>query len=63
MDIDVVYIYMGYYATIKKNKTLPFAIAQMNLEGIMLRAISQTKTNTVWSLLYVESKKKTTKPK
>ena len=28
-----------------------------NLEGIMLSEISQTKTNTVWYHLYVESKK------
>ena len=30
----------------------------MDLEGIMLSEISQRKTNTVWSHLYVESKKK-----
>ena len=29
----------------------------MNLEGIMLSEISQTKKNTVWYHLYVESKK------
>ena len=31
----------------------------MDLEGIMLSEISQTKTNTVWYHLYVESKKET----
>ena len=37
------YIYtMEYYSAIKKNKILPFA-AWMDLEGIMLREISQTK--------------------
>ena len=30
----------------------------MELEGSMLSEISQRKTNTVWSHLYVESKKK-----
>ena len=30
----------------------------MNLEEIMLSEISQRKTNNVWSLLHVESKKK-----
>ena len=30
----------------------------MDLEEIMLSEISQRKTNNVWSLLYVESKKK-----
>ena len=30
----------------------------MNLDGIMFSKISQTKTNTVWYYLYVESKNK-----
>ena len=29
----------------------------MDLEGIMLSEISQTKANTVWDHLYMESKK------
>ena len=29
----------------------------MDLEGIMLSEISQTKTNTIWFHIYVESKK------
>ena len=36
---------------------LPFAIIWMDLEGIMLSEISQTKINTVWFYLDVESKK------
>ena len=37
------YIYtMEYYSAIKKNKILPFATTQMDLEGIMLSEISQT---------------------
>ena len=31
-----------YYLAIKKNKILPFATKQMDLEGIMLSEISQT---------------------
>ena len=39
---DVVYIYtMEYYLAIKKNEILPFATTWMELEGIMLREISQ----------------------
>ena len=30
----------------------------VDIEGIMLSAISQRKTNTVWFYLYVKSKKK-----
>ena len=50
---------MEYYPGIKKNKILPFAATWMDLEGIMLSEISQTKTNTIdiWYHLYVESKK------
>ena len=53
------YIYtIEYYSAIKKKGTLPFTTTWMELEGIMLSEISQTeKTNTVWSHLYVESKK------
>ena len=35
----------------KKNEILPFATTRMDLEGVMLRAISQRKTNTVISLV------------
>ena len=38
------YIYtMEYYSAIKKHKILPFATTQMELEGIMLSEISQSK--------------------
>ena len=33
---------MEYYSTIKKNEVLTFATKQMDLDGIMLREISQT---------------------
>jgi len=40
---DVVYIYtMEYYAAIKRNEILPFAMTWMELEGIMLSEISQS---------------------
>jgi len=47
---------MEYYSTIKNNEILPFAPTKIDLEGIMLSEIGQTKTYTVGSLLYVESK-------
>ena len=34
---------MEYHSTIKKNELLPFAATWMDLEGIILREISQTK--------------------
>ena len=53
------YIYaMEYYSAIKKNEILPFATTWMELEGIMLSEISQTKTNTVRFHRYTESKNK-----
>ena len=38
---------MEYYSAIKKNEILPFATTWMELEGIMLREISQRKTNII----------------
>ena len=39
---EVVYLYtMECYAAIKRNEILPFAMTWMELEGIMLREISQ----------------------
>ena len=34
---------MEYYSAIEKNKILPFAATWMNLEGIMLNEMSDTK--------------------
>ena len=42
---------------------MPFAATWMDLEIIVLSEVSQTKTNIIWEHLYVESKKKTKKPK
>ena len=40
------YIYaMEYYSAIKKNEILPFATAQIELEGIMLSKIGQSEKN------------------
>ena len=38
---------MEYYSVLKKNEILIFATTWMNLEGIMLGEISQTKTNII----------------
>ena len=49
---------MEYYSAIKDEATLPFETAWMDLEGIKLSEISQTRTNTTQSHLYVQSKTK-----
>ena len=42
-----IYIYlMECYSAIKKSEILPFATTRMDLEGIMLSAVNQTKPNT-----------------
>ena len=56
--IKVLYLYtMTSYLFIKKEEILLFATTWMEREGIMLCEISQRKINSVWSLLYVESRK------
>ena len=41
-----IYIYtMEYYSDIKKNEIMPFVTVWLDLEGIMLNEISQTKRN------------------
>ena len=42
----------------KKEETLPFLTTWMNPEGNMVRDVSQTKTNTIWSHLYMDSEKR-----
>ena len=38
---------MEYYSATRNKETLPFVTIWMDLEGIMVSEISQTKTNTV----------------
>ena len=47
---------MEYDSAIKKNEIMPLAATWMDLEGIMLSEITQTKTKTLCYHLYVESK-------
>ena len=49
-------MYVEYYLAIKKKEILLFVAIWMDFEGIMLNEISQTKINTIWSHIYVESK-------
>ena len=37
---------LEYYSVIKNNEILPFAATWIDLEGVMLSEINQTKTNT-----------------
>ena len=53
--LQCVYIY-EYFSAITKNEILPFATTWVEFQGIMLSEVSQTKTNIIQSLLYVESK-------
>ena len=40
----------------KRNEILPFATAWMDPVNIMLSEVNQTKTNTIWFHLYMDSK-------
>ena len=40
-----------YYSAIKKNETMPFAAAWMDLETIILSEVNQTKT--IYDILYM----------
>ena len=46
---------MEYYSAIKKNELMPLAAIWMDLEIIMLREVSQRKTNSMQYHIYVES--------
>ena len=47
----IIYIHtMEHYSAIKKNKILPFATTWMDLEGIMLREVSQTEKDKYCTL-------------
>ena len=45
-------------SAMRKKEILSFMTIWMDLEGIMLNEVSQTKINTVWFHLYVDLKKK-----
>ena len=42
---------------IKKNEIMPFAATWMDLDIIILSEVSQTKKNTTWYHLFMESRK------
>ena len=52
---DVVYIYNGTLLSQKKNKIMPFAATQMDLEIIILSEVSQRQISH--DITYMESKK------
>ena len=55
---------MGYYLAIKKKKILPFAIAWVDLENIMLSKISQSEKDKYHMIhSYVESDEQTEQAK
>ena len=45
---------MEYYSAIKKNRRMPFVSTWMDLETLILRAVSQ-KEKDIWYHLYLES--------
>ena len=54
---DVAHIFNGILLSHKKNKIMPFVVTWMNLEIIILRKVSRTKTNITWYDLCVEFNK------
>ena len=51
------YVYtVDYYTAIKKDKTLPFAVAWMDLDMIILSKESQRKTGIIWSMWSLQKK-------
>ena len=47
---------MEYYSVIEKNEIMPFSATWMNLQFILLREVSQTKTTIICNF-YMESNK------
>ena len=46
---------MEYYSAIKKNEILPFATTWMEMEGIMLSAISQSERQTSYDFIHMRT--------
>ena len=44
---------MEYYSAIKNNEILPFATVWIDLEGLMLSAISQTEKDILYVITYM----------
>ena len=49
---------MEFYPALKRKGILSYALIRVKLESIILSEITQTKTNTAWFYLYVESEGK-----
>ena len=47
---------MDYYSAIKKNEIMAFTEPWMDLEIIILSEVRNTRTNSIWYHLYMESK-------
>ena len=57
MDKEMWQMYtMEYYSAMERNKIMPPAATQLDLEIIILSEASHRKTNTSWHRLYEESK-------
>ena len=49
---------MEFYPALKRKGILSYALIRVKLESFILSEITQTKTNTAWYYLYVESEGK-----
>ena len=49
---------MEYYLAIKKNKIMPFAASQMDLEIVIPSEVSQTRERQIYKTAYVWNQKK-----
>ena len=44
-----------YYSALKKNKIMPFAATWMELENLMLRAVSQKEKQISYDTIYIQN--------